>query len=68
MTTSPPIPSAPSWPYCAHGADPVGCRGINVSGHTDCLTHLADTDRNAYLTSLSPALTLITAARPSTKT
>ncbi|MET8012912.1 pentapeptide repeat-containing protein [Streptomyces sp. NPDC005271] len=51
-----PIP--PSWPYCGHGADPasdpVGCRGIHVSGHTACLAHLTDTDRTAYLASLAP--------------
>ena len=53
-----PIPGAPSWPYCAHGADPatdpVGCRGLHVPGHTSCLTHLADTDRDAYLGTLGP--------------
>lgn len=51
-------PTAPSWPYCAHGADPatdpVGCRGIHVPGHTACLAHLADPDRTAYLTGLHP--------------
>ncbi|MER5798599.1 pentapeptide repeat-containing protein [Streptomyces mirabilis] len=57
MSTSP-IPGAPSWPYCAHGADsatdPVGCRGLHVPGHTSCLAHLADTDRDAYLGTLGP--------------
>ncbi|MFG2910936.1 pentapeptide repeat-containing protein [Kitasatospora sp. NPDC048286] len=51
-------PLAPSWPYCARGADPatdpVGCRGIHVPGHTACLAHLTDTDRDAYLTGLTP--------------
>ncbi|MFJ9690441.1 pentapeptide repeat-containing protein, partial [Streptomyces bacillaris] len=50
-------PSPPTWPHCAHGADaatdPVGCRGIHVPGHTTCLAHLTDTDRNIYLTSLT---------------
>ncbi|WP_445527775.1 pentapeptide repeat-containing protein [Streptomyces cyslabdanicus] len=54
----PPVPGAPSWPYCAHGADPatgpVGCRGIHVPGHTACLAHLADIDRDAYLADLTP--------------
>ncbi|WP_348638477.1 pentapeptide repeat-containing protein [Streptomyces sp. HYC2] len=59
MSPSPtPVPRAPSWPYCAHGAnpatDPVGCRGIHVPGHTACLAHLADADRDAYLASLTP--------------
>ncbi|WP_331737414.1 pentapeptide repeat-containing protein (plasmid) [Streptomyces sp. NBC_00984] len=55
MSTPPP---APSWPYCARGADPatdpVGCRGIHVPGHTACLAHLTDTDRDAYMTGLTP--------------
>ena len=58
MSTPSPSPSAPSWPYCAHGADhatdPVGCRGIHVPGHTACLAHLSDTDRDAYLAGLTP--------------
>ncbi|MDQ0937324.1 pentapeptide repeat-containing protein [Streptomyces turgidiscabies] len=48
----------PSWPHCAHGADtaadPVGCRGIRVPGHTACLAHLAAADRDAYLAGLTP--------------
>ncbi|WP_129287557.1 pentapeptide repeat-containing protein [Streptomyces sp. GZWMJZ-114] len=51
-------PEPPPWAHCAHGADPdtdpIGCRGIHVSGHTACLAHLADTDRDAYLASLAP--------------
>ncbi|MFE0453078.1 pentapeptide repeat-containing protein [Streptomyces sp. NPDC058914] len=51
-------PPAPDWPYCAQGADPatdpVGCRGIHVPGHTACLAHLADADREAYLAGLTP--------------
>ncbi|MFF4551105.1 pentapeptide repeat-containing protein [Streptomyces sp. NPDC001406] len=59
MSTPPArTPSAPSWPHCAHGADPatesVGCRGIHVPGHTACLAHLADPDRTAYLAGLAP--------------
>jgi hypothetical protein len=54
MSTSEP----PTWPHCAHGADPaadpVGCRGIHVPGHTACLAHLADADRDAYLAALTP--------------
>ncbi|MFJ4786652.1 pentapeptide repeat-containing protein [Streptomyces sp. NPDC088794] len=48
----------PPWPHCAHGADPaadpVGCRGIHVPGHTVCLAHLADDDRDSYLAVLTP--------------
>ncbi|MFF7929078.1 pentapeptide repeat-containing protein [Streptomyces mirabilis] len=58
MSTPLAVPAAPSWPYCAHGADPaadpVGCRGIHVPGHTTCLAHLADTDRDAYLAIITP--------------
>ncbi|WP_311766828.1 MULTISPECIES: pentapeptide repeat-containing protein [Streptomyces] len=59
MSTPPaPVPSLPSWPYCGHGADPatdpVGCPGIHAPGHTACLAHLNDTDRDAYLTTLAP--------------
>jgi hypothetical protein len=57
-TPPPPALGAPSWPYCAHGADPatdpVGCRGIHIPGHTECLAHLADADRDAYLAGLTP--------------
>ncbi|NYS17268.1 pentapeptide repeat-containing protein [Streptomyces sp. SJ1-7] len=52
---STPVP--PSWPHCADGAapaDPVGCRGIRVPGHTLCLAHLTDADRDSYLVSLAP--------------
>ncbi|MFB6908019.1 pentapeptide repeat-containing protein [Streptomyces bacillaris] len=53
-------PAPPSWPHCAHGADaatdPVGCRGIHVPGHTTCLAHLTDTDRNTYLAGLAPGV------------
>ncbi|WP_331724264.1 pentapeptide repeat-containing protein (plasmid) [Streptomyces longwoodensis] len=58
MSTSEP----PAWPHCGHGAhpavDPVGCRGIHVPGHTACLAHLAGTDRNAYLASLTPGASI----------
>ncbi|MEV1043398.1 pentapeptide repeat-containing protein [Streptomyces sp. NPDC050204] len=60
MSTPPaPIPPLrPPWTYCAHGADPtadpIGCRGIRVPGHTACLAHLSDTDRATYLASLTP--------------
>ncbi|MEV5358386.1 pentapeptide repeat-containing protein [Streptomyces sp. NPDC052693] len=58
MSTS--IP--PTWPHCAHGADPaadpVGCRGIHVTGHTACLAHLAGADRDAYLAGLTPGASI----------
>ncbi|MGW7047040.1 pentapeptide repeat-containing protein [Streptomyces avermitilis] len=60
MSTPPaaPVPPPPSWLYCAHGADstadPVGCRGIHVPGHTACLAHLSDTHRDTYLAGLTP--------------
>ncbi|MET9929436.1 pentapeptide repeat-containing protein [Streptomyces sp. NPDC006320] len=47
----------PDWLHCGHGTtpeDPVGCRGIHVPGHTACLAHLADPDRDTYLASLAP--------------
>ncbi|MFE1925986.1 pentapeptide repeat-containing protein [Streptomyces asoensis] len=59
---STPHPAAPSWPHCRRGADPatdpVGCRGIHVPGHTACLAHLADTDRDAYLAGLTPGASI----------
>ncbi|MFB8040291.1 pentapeptide repeat-containing protein [Streptomyces hydrogenans] len=74
MSTPPPsTPSteAPSWPHCAHGADPVtdpvGCRGIHVPGHTACLAHLNDTDRTAYLTGLAPGADIDHRATPFTE-
>ncbi|MGW6026571.1 pentapeptide repeat-containing protein [Streptomyces sp. NPDC055099] len=58
MSTSEP----PTWPHCAHGADPaanpVGCRGIYVPGHTACLAHLTDVDRDAYLAGLTPGTSI----------
>ncbi|MEU9783637.1 pentapeptide repeat-containing protein [Streptomyces phaeochromogenes] len=61
-TPPPPVPGAPSWPYCAQGADPdnnpVGCHGIHVPGHTACLAHLTDTDRDAYLAGLTPGASI----------
>ncbi|OEJ28941.1 hypothetical protein AS594_35490 [Streptomyces agglomeratus] len=55
--SSEPSPTPPAWPHCGHGTtpvDPVGCRGIHVPGHTACLAHLDDTDRDAYLAGLTP--------------
>ncbi|WP_079031832.1 pentapeptide repeat-containing protein [Streptomyces specialis] len=53
-----PVPEPPSWPHCAHGADPagdpVGCRGIRVAPYNACLAHLDHTDRDAYLADLTP--------------
>ncbi|MEW5542719.1 pentapeptide repeat-containing protein [Streptomyces cyaneofuscatus] len=60
MTSAAPEPppnTPPSWQHCGHdatSANPVGCRGIHVPGHTACLAHLADTDRDAYLNDLAP--------------
>ncbi|MFF3242919.1 pentapeptide repeat-containing protein [Streptomyces sp. NPDC002870] len=46
------------WPNCGHGVqpetDPVGCRGVHVTGHRACLAHLTDSDRHAYLAGLRP--------------
>ncbi|MCX2922300.1 pentapeptide repeat-containing protein [Streptomyces sp. NEAU-W12] len=61
MTVSPAPPqTAPDWPHCGHGANPAtaGCRGVRVDGYTACLAHLAEADRAAYLTSLSPGADL----------
>lgn len=47
----------PGWQYCGVGAtsvDPVGCRGIHVTGRNRCLAHLDDADRAAYLAGLRP--------------
>ncbi|WP_105967585.1 pentapeptide repeat-containing protein [Streptomyces geranii] len=52
-----PSPTPPAWSHCGHGAtpvDPVGCSGVHVPGHTSCLAHLDDTDRDAYLAGLTP--------------
>ncbi|MFE9677231.1 pentapeptide repeat-containing protein [Streptomyces sp. NPDC006259] len=58
MSTSQP----PTWPHCAHDSDPaanpVGCRGIHVPGHTVCLAHLPDDDRDAYLAALTPGASI----------
>ncbi|MFD8087720.1 pentapeptide repeat-containing protein [Kitasatospora sp. NPDC059722] len=46
------------WPRCGRGADPatapVGCRGRHVPGHTACLAHLPDADRDTYFAGLAP--------------
>ncbi len=47
----------PAWPRCGEDARPessFGCPGIRVPGHTACLAHLADPDRDAYLAGLTP--------------
>ncbi|MFF1417998.1 pentapeptide repeat-containing protein [Streptomyces sp. NPDC058280] len=52
-----PTRTPPDWPHCGHGTtpeDPVGCCGIHVPGHTACLAHLADADRDAHLAGLTP--------------
>ncbi|MFC5673562.1 pentapeptide repeat-containing protein [Streptomyces incanus] len=55
--SSEPSPTPPDWPHCGHGTtpeDPVGCCGVHAPGHTACLAHLADADRDAYLDGLTP--------------
>ena len=52
-----PSPTPPNWPHCGEDPSPespFGCRGIHVPGHTACLAHLADTDRDAYLAGVTP--------------
>ncbi|MFD3484901.1 pentapeptide repeat-containing protein [Streptomyces sp. NPDC058665] len=52
-----PSPTPPDWPHCGQGTgadDSVGCRGIHVPGHTACLAHLADIDRDVHLAGLTP--------------
>ncbi|WP_033329189.1 pentapeptide repeat-containing protein [Streptomyces yerevanensis] len=52
-----PSPISHDWPFCGHDTpqeDPLGCQGIPVPGHTACLVHLPDTDRDAYLAGLTP--------------
>ncbi|MFK4687737.1 pentapeptide repeat-containing protein [Streptomyces pristinaespiralis] len=52
-----PSPEPPAWPYCGHGTtveDLVGCRGVQVPGHTACLAHLDVPAVAAYLASLTP--------------
>ncbi|WP_329043513.1 pentapeptide repeat-containing protein (plasmid) [Streptomyces sp. NBC_00178] len=46
-----------TWPRCGEDASRevrFGCPGIRVPGHTECLAHLRDPDRDAYLAGLSP--------------
>ncbi|MFI6694858.1 pentapeptide repeat-containing protein [Streptomyces sp. NPDC050433] len=50
-----PNPDPPRWPHCGDGrtaADPVGCRGRQISPHAPCLAHALDMDRDAYLAGL----------------
>ncbi|MGX1507466.1 UNVERIFIED_CONTAM: hypothetical protein RKD43_006091 [Streptomyces graminofaciens] len=57
-----PPPSAPDWPCCGHGADPpadaAGCRGRRVAPYAECLAHLGEADRSAYLAGLRPGADL----------
>ncbi|MGW1489809.1 pentapeptide repeat-containing protein [Streptomyces sp. NPDC002402] len=65
-----PSPEPPRWPHCGHGTtpeDPVGCRGIHVPGQTACLAHLADTDRDVYLTGLAPGTDINHSGTPFTQ-
>ncbi|WP_406165286.1 pentapeptide repeat-containing protein [Streptomyces canus] len=41
-------------PQPSPGPSPTGCPGTRVPGHTECLAHLADPDRAAYLAGLRP--------------
>ena len=50
--------SAPHWPHCGQGADPVGCRGRRVEPYAECLAHLSAADRSAYLAGLHPGANL----------
>ncbi|MGW0546241.1 pentapeptide repeat-containing protein [Streptomyces altiplanensis] len=58
MSQPSPEPSPPPrWAHCGEDASPerpFGCPGIHVPGHTLCLAHLADPDRDAYLVGLTP--------------
>ncbi|MFJ8752936.1 pentapeptide repeat-containing protein [Streptomyces sp. NPDC102441] len=54
-------PTSHTWPHCGHGAtleDTVGCSGAHVPGRTECLAHVDDTDRAAYLAGLAPGADL----------
>ncbi|MFM9452371.1 pentapeptide repeat-containing protein [Streptomyces europaeiscabiei] len=54
----PESPSAPpSWPHCGKDPGPerpFGCPGIHIPGHTACLAHLPQSDRDAFLAGLAP--------------
>ncbi|MCG3039797.1 pentapeptide repeat-containing protein [Streptomyces sp. S1A] len=52
-----PSPALIFWPHCGRGADaadPAGCPGILLPGHSTCLAHLDEADRTAHLATLSP--------------
>ncbi|MFP8885466.1 pentapeptide repeat-containing protein [Streptomyces mangrovi] len=52
-----PSPALIFWPHCGRGADsadPAGCPGILLTGHSTCLAHLDEADRTAHLAALSP--------------
>ncbi|MFF7705381.1 pentapeptide repeat-containing protein [Streptomyces lydicus] len=53
-----PSPALPDWPHCRHSTAAASgqarCQGIQVPGDTRCLAHLNDSDRGAYLGTLSP--------------
>ncbi|MEU6572566.1 pentapeptide repeat-containing protein [Streptomyces sp. NPDC046805] len=49
------------WPHCGVGTDadsPMGCPGRTVEPYAQCLAHLDDDDRHAYLASLQPGATV----------
>ncbi|MEU0368673.1 pentapeptide repeat-containing protein [Streptomyces sp. NPDC006283] len=57
-----PPPSDPDWPCCGHGsdtsADAAGCRGRRVAQYAECLAHLGEAYRSAYLAGLQPGADL----------
>ncbi|MFD3437139.1 pentapeptide repeat-containing protein [Streptomyces sp. NPDC058685] len=55
-------PNASDWPCCEHLSDPsadaMGCHGRRVDPYAECLAHLCDIDRAAYLAGLLPGADL----------
>ncbi|MEV7395365.1 pentapeptide repeat-containing protein [Streptomyces sp. NPDC091215] len=53
-----PSAAAPLWPYCRQGSGSTdalaGCRGRRVDPYDECLEHLTDARRAAYLAQLGP--------------
>ncbi|MEU7111510.1 pentapeptide repeat-containing protein [Streptomyces sp. NPDC046182] len=54
--------SDPGSPRCGHASDPSaaagGCLGRRVEPYAECLAHLSEADRSAYLTGLQPGADL----------
>jgi uncharacterized protein YjbI with pentapeptide repeats len=56
-----PSPTPPNWPHCGDNPipeRPSGCPGVHVPGHSKCLAHLADPDRDTYLAGLTPGASI----------